>query len=299
VIVRRAGDVIPEVVRVLPERRPDGARVVALPPRCPVCGSPVLREADEAVARCSGGYACAAQRRERILHFASRRAMDIEGLGEKLVDQLVGAGLVDDPADIYELTAAELAALERMGERSAEKVLAAIERSRETTLPRFLFALGIRDVGEATALALAQHFGALEPLMAADAAAIQQVPDVGPVVAARVVAFFADPANRAIVDRLRAAGVRWPDLPAEQASVQPLSGKTFVLTGSLQALSRDEAGDRLRALGARIAGSVSKKTDYVVAGADAGSKLRKAQELGIPVLDEAALQRVLETAALP
>jgi DNA ligase (NAD+) len=299
VIVRRAGDVIPEVVRVRPERRPDGARVVELPPRCPVCGSPVLREADEAVARCSGGYACAAQRRERILHFASRRAMDIEGLGEKLVDQLVSAGLVDDPADIYELTAAELAALERMGERSAEKVLAAIERSRETTLPRFLFALGIRDVGEATALALAQHFGALEPLMAADAAAIQQVPDVGPVVAARVVAFFADPANRAIVDRLRAAGVRWPDRPAHKASLQPLSGKTFVLTGSLQALSRDEAGDRLRALGAKIAGSVSKKTDYVVAGADAGSKLRKAQELGIPVLDEAALQRVLETATLP
>lgn len=299
VIVRRAGDVIPEVVRVLPERRPDGARVVALPAGCPVCGSPVLREADEAVARCSGGYACAAQRRERILHFASRRAMDIEGLGDKLVDQLVGAGLVDDPADIYELTAAELAALERMGEKSADKVLAAIERSRETTLARFLFALGIRDVGEATALALAQHFGALEPLMAADAAAIQQVPDVGPVVAARVTAFFADPANRSIVERLRVGGVRWPDLPVQQGSVQPLTGKTFVLTGALQALSRDEAGDRLRALGAKVAGSVSKKTDYVVAGADAGSKLQKAQELGIPVLDEAALQRVLETGALP
>jgi DNA ligase (NAD+) len=300
VIVRRAGDVIPEVVRVLPERRPDGARVVALPRGCPVCGSPVLRDADEAVARCSGGYACAAQRRERILHFASRRAMDIEGLGDKLVDQLVGAGQVDDPADIYELTAADLAALERMGEKSAEKVLAAIERSRETTLARFLFALGIRDVGEATALALAQHFGALEPLMAADADTIQQVPDVGPVVAARVTAFFADPANRAIVERLRAAGVHWADLPVQRVAAElPLAGKTFVLTGALQGLSRDEAGDRLRALGAKVAGSVSKKTDYVVAGAEAGSKLQKAQDLGIPVLDEAALLRMLDTGALP
>jgi DNA ligase (NAD+) len=299
VIVRRAGDVIPEVVRVLAERRPDSARVVSLPAHCPVCGSPVLREADEAVARCTGGYACAAQRRERILHFASRRAMDIEGLGDKLVDQLVTAELVDDPADIYELSATELAELERMGQKSADRVLAAIERSRTATLPRFLFALGIRDVGEATALALAQHFGALAPLMAADADAIQQVPDVGPVVAARVTAFFADPANQAIVERLQAAGVHWPDLPVQRAAELPLAGKTFVLTGALQGLSRDEAGDRLRALGAKVSGSVSKKTDFVVAGADAGSKLQKAQDLGVPVIDEAVLARILDTGLLP
>jgi DNA ligase (NAD+) len=299
VIVRRAGDVIPEVVRVLAERRPDGARVVTLPKQCPVCGSPVLREPDEAVARCSCGYVCAAQRRERILHFASRRAMDIEGLGDKLVDQLVGAGMIDDPADIYELTASELAELDRMGQKSADKLLAAIDRSRSTTLARFLFALGIRDVGEATALSLAQHFGALETLIQADAEAIQQVPDVGPVVAARVTAFFADPANCAVVARLRAAGVRWPDLPVQRAAALPLAGKTFVLTGALQGLSREEAGDRLRALGAKVAGSVSKKTDFVVAGADAGSKLQKAQDLGVPVIDEAALQRILEHGALP
>jgi DNA ligase (NAD+) len=299
VVVRRAGDVIPEVVRVVSERRPTSARIVTLPKRCPVCGSPVLRETDEAVARCTGGYVCAAQRRERILHFASRRAMDIEGLGDKLVDQLVGGGLVDDPADIYELSAAELAELDRMGQKSADNVLAAIERSRSTSLPRFLFALGIRDVGEATALALAQHFGALEPLMAADAETIQQVPDVGPVVAARVTAFFADRANRSIVARLRAAGVHWPDLPVQRAAELPLAGKTFVLTGALQSLSRDEAGDRLRALGAKVAGSVSKRTDFVVAGAEAGSKLQKAQDLGVPVLDEAALQRMLEKGELP
>lgn len=299
VIVRRAGDVIPEVVRVVLENRPGDARSVVLPARCPVCASPVVRDPDEAVARCSGGYVCAAQRRERILHFASRRAMDIEGLGDKLVDQLVGAALVDDPADIYELTSDELAGLDRMGQKSADKVLAAIERSRSTTLARLLFALGIRDVGEATALALAQHFGALEALMAADAEAIQQVPDVGPVVAARVTAFFADPANRAIVARLQAAGVHWPNLPVQRVEGLPLAGKTFVLTGALQGLSRDEAGDRLRALGAKVSGSVSKKTDFVVAGADAGSKLQKAQELGVPVLDEAALQRVLERGTLP
>jgi DNA ligase (NAD+) len=299
VIVRRAGDVIPEVVRVVAEHRAHDARLVRLPARCPVCGSPVQREPEEAIARCSGGYVCAAQRRERILHFASRRAMDIEGLGDKLVDQLVTAGLVDDPADIYELTVGQLAELERMGERSAEKLRAAIDRSRETTLPRFLFALGIRDVGEATALALAQHFGALEALMQADVDTIQQVPDVGPVVAARVTAFFADAGNRRIIERLRAAGVRWSDLEARGAAEQPLAGRTFVLTGTLASLTRDEAGDRLRALGAKVAGSVSKKTDYVVAGADAGSKLQKARDLGVPVLDEQALLGLFESGRLP
>jgi DNA ligase (NAD+) len=300
VVVRRAGDVIPEVVRVLAGQRPESARPVVLPATCPVCGSPVARDPEEAVARCTGGYVCAAQRRERILHFASRRAMDIEGLGDKLVDQLVTAGLVDDPADIYELDVATLAELDRMGQKSAEKVRAAIDRSRSTTLARFLFALGIRDVGESTALALAQHFGSLDALISADAATVQQVPDVGPVVAARVTAFFADARNRAIVERLRAAGVAWPDLQvAAPAGPQPLAGKTFVLTGALTSLSRDEAGDRLRALGAKVSGSVSKKTDYVVAGSEAGSKLQKAQELGIAVLDEAALLRLLDGGPLP
>ncbi len=298
VVVRRAGDVIPEVVRVLVKQRPHDARRVGLPSRCPVCGSLVKREEGEAIARCTGGYACAAQRRERILHFASRRAMDIEGLGDKLVDQLVTAGLVDDPADLYELTVDQLAALDRMGQRSAEKLIAAIERSRETSLPRFLFALGIRDVGEATALALAQHFGALEPLMQADAAEIEQVPDVGPVVAARVTAFFADPRNRRIIERLRKAGVHWRNLAATAGAAQPLAGKTFVLTGTLASLTRDQAGERLRALGAKVAGSVSRKTDYVVAGADAGSKLQKAHELGVPVLDERALLELLERGRL-
>ncbi len=295
VIVRRAGDVIPEVVRVLVEQRPHDARRVRLPPRCPVCGSPVKREEGEAIARCTGGYACAAQRCERILHFASRRAMDIEGLGDKLVDQLVTAGLVDDPADLYELTVDQRAALDRMGQRSAEKLLAAIERSRETSQPRFLYALGIRDVGEATALALAQHFGTLETLMHADAAAIEQVPDVGPIVAARVTAFFADPRNRRMIERLRKAGVHWRNFAATPAgAVQPLAGKTFVLTGTLASLTRDQASERLRALGARVAGSVSRNTDYVVAGAEAGSKLQKARELGVTVLDEQALLALLE-----
>lgn len=295
VVVRRAGDVIPEIVRVVAEQRPANARVVRLPARCPVCGSPVQREAGEVVARCTGGYVCAAQRRERILHFASRRAMDIDGLGDRIVDQLVSAGLVDNPADLYELTADQLAGLERMGHRSAEKLCAAIARSRETTLARFLYALGIRDVGEATALALAQHFGSLESLMAADAEAIQQVPDVGPVVAAHVTAFFADRANRRIIERLRAAGVRWSDLPRTHAvQRQPLAGKTFVLTGALETLTRDEASDQLRALGAKVASSVSKRTDYVVAGMDAGSKLERARELGVPVLDERELLALLE-----
>lgn len=299
VVVRRAGDVIPEVARVLAERRPEGVREVRLPSACPVCGSPVVRDADAAVARCTGGFRCSAQRKEQLRHFAARRALDIEGLGEKLIDQLVDAGLVRTPADLFRLDRTALAGLARMGEKSADNLLAALDRARETTLPRFLFALGIREVGEATAASLAGHFGGLEALMAADLDAVQQVPDVGPVVAARVVEYFADAGNRELVERLREAGVRWPAPVRATAADQPLAGLTFVLTGTLESMGRDAAEDALRSLGARTSGSVSKKTHFVVAGADAGSKLRKATELGVRVLDEAALSRILETKRPP
>jgi DNA ligase (NAD+) len=288
VIVRRAGDVIPQIVGVVAERRPAGATPVELPVRCPVCGSPVERAEGEAVARCSGTLVCPAQRREAILHFAARRAMDIDGLGERIVEQLVDTGLVRDVADLYALDVPRLAALERMGGKSAENLVAAIAASRETTLERFLFALGMREVGEATARALARHFGDLGPLMDADAVRLQQVPDVGPVVAGHVAAFFADPRNRALLARLREAGVRWPavERPAQDA---PLAGATVVLTGTLESMTRDEAGELLARLGARVAGSVSAKTRLVVAGPGAGSKLAKAEQLGIEVWDEARL----------
>jgi len=299
VVVRRAGDVIPEVLRVIPERRPADARVVVLPARCPVCDSPVVREEEGAIARCAGDYACRAQRKERLRHFASRRAMDVEGLGDKLVDQLVEAGLVASPADLYALTAEQLEGLERMGRKSAEKLVAALERSKETRLGRFLFALGIRDVGESTAATLAGHFGALEPLAVASEESVQEVPDVGPVVAGHVVEFFANPANLEVIARLRAQGVRWPDQPRTAPEKLPLAGLTFVITGTLSALSRGDAEERLRELGAKAAGSVSAKTSYLVAGADAGSKLAKATSLGVPVIDEAALLRVLETKRPP
>jgi DNA ligase (NAD+) len=294
VVVRRAGDVIPEVARVVRERRPPKARAVVMPSKCPVCSSVVERDADVAVARCTGGYRCAAQRKERLRHFASRRALDIEGVGEKLVDQLVEAKLVTSPADLYALEPDTLAGLERMGRKSAENVLAALERSKSTTLPRFLFALGIRDVGEATAASLARHFGTLDALMDADETAVQGAADVGPVIAAHVTDFFADRANRQVIERLRKLGVHWPEGVIEVASDQPLAGLTFVLTGSLESMSRDEAEDALRSLGAKTAGSVSKKTNYVIAGSEAGSKLRKAEELGITVLDEAALRRIVD-----
>lgn len=294
VVVRRAGDVIPEVARVVRERRPLKARAVVMPSKCPVCSSVVERDADVAVARCTGGYRCAAQRKERLRHFASRRALDIEGVGEKLVDQLVEAKLVTSPADLYALEPDTLAGLERMGRKSAENVLAALERSKSTTLPRFLFALGIRDVGEATAASLARHFGTLDALMDADETAVQGAADVGPVIAAHVTDFFADRANRQVIERLRKLGVHWPEGVIEVASDQPLAGLTFVLTGSLESMSRDEAEDALRSLGAKTAGSVSKKTNYVIAGSEAGSKLRKAEELGITVLDEAALRRIVD-----
>ena len=293
VVVRRAGDVIPEVARVLPERRVAGAQTVSLPTVCPVCGSPVVREADQAVARCTGGRFCAAQRKEEIKHFASRRAMDIQGLGDKLVEQLVERDWIKTPADLFALPAAQLATLERMGEKSAQKLASAIDAAKLTTLPRFLYALGIRDVGEATALALAQHFPGLAALRSAGEEQIQRVPDVGPVVAKQVAAYFSDAENAAVVNRLLASGVRWPAAAPASAS-GPLSEKNFVLTGSLVSMTRDAATDAIVQRGGKVVGSVSKKTDYVVAGAEAGSKLKKAEQLGVAVLDEAAFLKLLK-----
>ena len=287
VVVRRAGDVIPQIVSVVPERRPAGAAAIAFPATCPVCGSPVERAADEAVLRCMGGLVCAAQQKAAIRHFASRRAMDIEGLGDKLVDQLVDEGLVDNVAGLYRLQREQLLGLERMGEKSADNLLQALERSKRTSLPRFIFALGIREVGEATALALARHFGSWEALAQASEEQLLQVSDVGPVVADHLVQFFDSPSSMAVVEQLRAAGVSWPDLAVSAAEL-PLSGQTWVVTGKLEALGRDEARARLQALGAKVAGSVSAKTTCVVAGPGAGSKLARATELGVEVLDEAA-----------
>ncbi len=299
VVVRRAGDVIPEIVAVVPERRPADAAAIVMPAQCPSCGSPVIREAGEAVARCTGGFRCKAQRREALRHFAGRRALDIDGLGDRVIDQLVEREMVRSPADLYDLQAHDLAALDRLGDKSAQKLIEAIAASRATTLPRLLLGLGIRDVGESTALALARHFGSIEALMAADEAQIQQVPDVGPIVAAHVARFFADAGNAALPDALRARGVWWPPLEVGRAAQAPLAGLTFVLTGSLAALSREAATEALTALGAKVAGSVSKKTSYVVAGGDAGSKLEKARALGIPVIDEGALADILRNRTPP
>lgn len=289
VVVRRAGDVIPEIVAVVAERRPADARRIELPAACPSCGSAVVREEGEAVARCTGGFRCKAQRREALKHFAGRRALDIDGLGDRIIDQLVERERVRSPADFYTLEAGDLANLDRMGAKSAQNLVAAIAGSRATTLPRVLLGLGIRDVGEATALALSRHFGDIEALMAADEAQVQQVPDVGPVVAAHVVRFFADSANRQLIGALRERGVRWPVVPVVREEEAPLAGLTFVLTGTLAALTREKATEALVALGAKVAGSVSKKTSFVVAGEDAGSKLDKARALGVPVIDEQAL----------
>lgn len=293
VVIRRAGDVIPQIVQVLHQRRPEHAQPVLLPRVCPVCASPVEKSEGEAVARCSGGLICAAQRKEAIKHFAQRRAMDIDGLGDKLVEQLVDSELVHSPADIFALTVPVLANLERMGEKSAANLCEAIAASRATTLPRFLYALGIREVGEATAQTLARHFGALESLAAADATALQQVPDVGPIVAHYIAEFFADARNTTVVDALRQAGVHWQNIEVAAETASPLAGKTFVLTGTLASLDRNTAKDRLQALGAKVAGSVSAKTDAVIAGAEAGSKLAKAEQLGVPVWDEAQLLALL------
>jgi DNA ligase (NAD+) len=295
VVIRRAGDVIPEVVRVVLDAAHETRDRVMLPEKCPICGSVVEKAEGEAIARCSGGFTCRAQRQEGIRHFASRRAMDIEGLGDKLVEQLVENDLVKSPADIFSLSIAQLAGLERMGEKSAANLHAAIAKSRHTTLPRFLFALGIRDVGEATALALAQHFLTLEALAAATPEQIEEVPDVGPVVAGHVAVFFASKAHAAVIARLRELGVHWPPLQARATAAAKLSGQTWVVTGTLSAMSREQATAALVELGAKVAGSVSKKTAGVVVGTDAGSKLKKAQELGIPVLDEAGFLELLKT----
>jgi DNA ligase (NAD+) len=298
VVVRRAGDVIPEVVRVVTDLRPADARTVGLPERCPVCGSHVTRAEGEAVARCTGGLVCSAQRREAIRHFASRRAIDVEGLGDKIVEQLVEAGRVTTPADLYSLTAEELADLDRMGPKSAANLVAALERSKQTTLSRFLFALGIRDVGESTALALANHFGQLEALEAATVERIEEVRDVGPVVAAHVRDFFAEERNRKVIAELRRQGVTWPEAAPERAVAGgPLAGETVVITGTLATMTRDEARDAARRAGATVTDSVSRKTTLLVVGADAGSKLAKAEALGVPVVDEAEFRRRLGDAA--
>ena len=292
VIVRRAGDVIPEIVRVVTELRPRDAREFSMPAKCPECGSAIERLPDEAVARCTGGLICPAQRKQALRHFASRHAMDIEGLGERLIDQLVDGGLVKTAADIYDLTAARLAALERMADKSAANVIAAIDKSRATTLARFIYALGIRHVGEATARDLAAHFGRLEPLLDATEEALLEVPDVGPVLAEAIHDFFAEPHNREVIGALRRGGVHWKESAPRRAASGPLAGRTFVLTGTLPTLSRDEAKALLEAAGATVAGSVSKKTDFVVAGADAGGKLAKAQALGIEIIDETKLREL-------
>ncbi|CAI09771.1 NAD-dependent DNA ligase LigA [Aromatoleum aromaticum] len=297
VIVRRAGDVIPQIVAPVVERRNGSERPFVMPQTCPVCGSHAEKQPDEAVTRCSGGLFCPAQRKQALLHFAGRRAMDIEGLGDKLVDQLVDGGIVSTPADLYRLGLVKLANLPRMADKSAANLLAAIEKSRHATLARFIFALGIRNVGEATARELARHFGSLDALMDADIERLQQVADVGPIVAHSIAGFFAEMHNREVIEQLRAAGVHWDEGVPAVAADGPASGKTFVLTGALPTMSRDDAKALIESHGGKVSGSVSKKTDYVVAGAEAGSKLAKAQELGVAILDEDGLRRLLEQPA--
>jgi DNA ligase (NAD+) len=295
VVVRRAGDVIPKIVQVVLERRPDTAAAIIAPGHCPVCLSPLERTPGEAVLRCSGGLVCGAQRKEAIKHFASRKAMDIDGLGDKLVEQFVDAGLIETVADLYLLTVEKIADLERMGQKSAENLIAALEKSRGTTLPRFLYSLGIREVGEATALSLARHFGCLPELMAAPEDRLIEVEDVGPIVASHLHAFFASELNRLVVRQLSERGVNWPS--AQQSNgEQPLAGQTWVLTGNLETMTRSDAKEKLQALGAKVASSVSAKTDCVAAGTSAGSKLAKAEVLGVKVIDEQGLLAVFASA---
>lgn len=288
VIVRRAGDVIPEVASPILSLRPVDAREFVMPVRCPECDSAIMKLEGEAVARCTGGLYCPAQRKQALLHFAQRRALNIEGLGDKLVDQIVERGLVHSPADLYRLGLAALSSLERMAEKSAQNLLDGIAASKQTTLARFMFALGIRHVGEATARDLAKHFGNLDRLMDAPLDELLRVNDVGPVVAQSIRQFFDQPHNREVVEQLRACGVHWPETAGNAAvdAKGPFAGKTVVLTGTLSSMSRDDAKDRLEALGAKVSASVSKKTDFVVAGAESGSKLDKAQALGVAVLTE-------------
>lgn len=294
VIVRRAGDVIPEVVGVVKSKRPRNAKKFRMPKKCPVCGSEVERLEGEAVARCTGGLFCPAQRREAIKHFASRRALDIEGLGDKLVEQLDEQGLVKDVAGLYGLSLEQVAGLERMAEKSAQNLLDALEDSKETTLARFIYALGIGQVGEATARNLARHFGNLSALQKASLDDLQEVPDVGEVVAESIHTFFRQAHNKEVIQRLQKAGVHWKDEQPASKAKQPLAGQTFVLTGTLDSMTRDEAKDRLQTLGAKVSGSVSKKTNYVVVGAEPGSKAAKAEALGVTMLDEAAFARLLK-----
>ena len=295
VVVRRAGDVIPEVVRVVMDKRPLHTHSFVMPVRCPVCGSAVRKSEDEAIARCSAGLFCPAQRKQALLHFASRRALDIEGLGDKLVEQLVDAGIVRTPADLYKLGIAKLAELERMAEKSATNLVAAIEKSKQTTLARFIYALGIRNVGESTARDLARYFGNVDRLAAADVESLQQVSDVGPVVAQSIATFFAELHNREVIEQLQAAGVTFAETAQRTVdTTSPVYNKTFVLTGALPNLTRDNAAQKIRDRGGKVSGSVSKKTDYVVAGADAGSKFDKARELGVAILDEAELLKLLD-----
>ena len=293
VVVRRAGDVIPEVVRVLPDKRPILAPEFIMPKTCPVCGSQVVRAEDEAIARCSGGLYCPAQRKQALIHFASRRALDIEGMGDKLVEQLVDCDIVRTPADLYKMGLLALVNLERMAEKSATNLLAAIEKSKQTTLARFIYALGIRNVGETTAKDLARHFGSLNRVLSAETEQLLQVNDVGPIVAQSLRQFCTEPHNVDVIEQLRAVGVTWPEGDALPVTRRALSGKVFVLTGTLPSLSREEAKALIETAGGKISGSVSKKTNYVLAGAEAGSKLEKAQELGVPVIDEAQLQTLL------
>lgn len=293
VFIRRAGDVIPQVVKVVPEKRPAKAPMVEMPEHCPVCGSDIVQIEGEAVARCSGGLYCPAQRKEAIRHYASRKAMDIEGLGDRLIEVLVDEGMVSTVADLYRLTKFQIASLERMGDKSAANLIAAIDRSREPVLWRFLYALGIREVGEATAKGLAAHFGTLEAISEADEETLQTVPDVGPIVAGHIRSFFDQPHNQETLAALKEAGVTWQEEQVLSADEQPLNGQTWVLTGTLSGMTRDQAKEKLEQLGAKVAGSVSKKTACVVAGEAAGSKLAKAEQLGVPVLDEEGLANLL------
>jgi DNA ligase (NAD+) len=294
VIVRRAGDVIPQVVSVVASKRPEDARDIEFPDHCPVCGSPVESVPGEAVARCDGGLVCPAQRKQAIIHFASRKALDIDGLGDKLVEQLVDRELVTAVADLFHLRREQLEGMERMGTKSAENLLKALESSKLTTLPKFIYSLGIREVGEATARNLARHFGTFNALANADEQALQEVNDVGPVVAHFVAEFFQQPDNRQAVQALREAGVTWQEEDPVDRESLPLTGLTYVITGTLEAMSRDQAKEALEALGAKVAGSVSKKTDYLVAGPGAGSKLQKAQDLNVDIMDEGALLELLD-----
>ena len=294
VIVRRAGDVIPEVVRVIKKKGARRKAKIKTPQKCPVCGSKVVRIEDEAVARCTGGLFCEAQRSEALKHFVSRRALDIEGLGSKLIEQLVTIGRIKTPADIFNLDRDELIDVERMGEKSADNLLESIEKSKATTLSRFLYGLGIREVGEATAIALASFYGKLEAIMAAQEEGLQNVPDVGPIVASRIRAFFNESHNAEVIQRLRDSGVHWKDSkPAATTTDAALAGKTFVLTGTLSGMTRDEAKDRIQAVGGKVTSSVSKKTDFVVYGDNPGSKFTKAQKLAVDTIDQDGLEKLL------